>query len=63
MNYQEMDLKELQTLLAIKKTGINVSKEYYKLCKEFTHKKVLFKKKRVANATLLSNKMIYLTLQ
>ena len=43
MNYQEMDLKELQTLLAIKRTGINVSKEYYKLCKEFTHKKVLFK--------------------
>ena len=43
MNYQEMDLKELQTLLAVKRTGINVSKEYYKLCKEFTHKKVLFK--------------------
>ena len=43
MNYQELDLKELKKLLDIKRLGINVSEDYYKLCKEFTHKRVTFK--------------------
>ena len=43
MNYQELDLKELKKLLDIKRLGINVSEDYFKLCKEFTHKRVTFK--------------------
>ena len=43
MNYQEMDLKELQKLLDVKRLGINVSEDYYKLCKNFTNKRVTFK--------------------
>ena len=43
MNYQEMELKELQKLLDIKRLGINVSEDYFKLCKEFSYKRVTFK--------------------
>ena len=43
MNYQELDLKELQKLLDVKRLGINVSEDYFKLCKEFTQKRVTFK--------------------
>ena len=43
MNYQELDLKELQKLLDVKRLGINVSEDYFKLCKEFAHKRVAFK--------------------
>lgn len=43
MNYQELDLKELKKLLDIKRLGINVSEDYFKLCKEFAHKRVAFK--------------------
>lgn len=43
MNYQELDLKELQKLLDVKRLGINVSEDYFKLCKEFTQKRATFK--------------------
>ena len=43
MNYQELDLKELQKLLDVKRLGINVSEDYFKLCKEFTQKRVTFR--------------------
>ena len=43
MNYQELDLKELQKLLDVKRLGINLSEDYFKLCKEFTQKRVVFK--------------------
>ena len=43
MNYQELDLKELQKLLDVKRLGINISEDYFKLCKEFTQKRVTFK--------------------
>ena len=43
MNYQELDLKELQKLLDVKRLGINVSEDYYKLCKEFSYKRVTFR--------------------
>ena len=43
MNYQELDLKELQKLLDVKRLGINVSEDYFKLCKEFTQKRATFR--------------------
>ena len=42
MNYQELELKELQKLMDVKRSGINVSKEYYELCKEFSYKRARF---------------------
>lgn len=42
MNYQELELKELQKLMDVKRSGINVSKEYYALCKEFSYKRARF---------------------